>query len=195
MDRQCLAELDDCIFDFAFFQERNPEVVMGIGIIGLQFNCLPEMRDGIVELSLTRESVADVQVNQREAQGVMRIRTVSGSDIERTLKMRERIGELSAIHQEHSEVCLSNIVVLGHSESVRPKRFAVSPISCLLEGAASKNQDDDSASRTKDLLAVSELARKIDNPPDQRQIQTDLREIRVTVGVTLKTDFHDSNHW
>src|ERR1051326_39862 len=131
---------------------------MGVGIIGLQFNCLPEMRDRIVESSRPRESVADVRMNQGETQGIMRMRAVPGSDIERSLKMRERIAELAALHQKHPEVCLSNIVVSSHGERVSPKRFAVSPIRSLFESAASEKQNGDAAKRTKDLFAKSEIA-------------------------------------
>src|SRR5438552_6511072 len=98
------------VVQLALLKKGGSEIVMRVGVIGLKLDRLAQMADGFVEATLAREDVADVSMNERETQIVMCM-CAGGANVERGLKMGERIVQFTAVHQQHPEVCVGNIIV------------------------------------------------------------------------------------
>ena len=76
------------------------------------------------------------------------------TDCERTLKIRERIVQLAAFHQQRAEICQGDVVIGRDRQRARPKRFAIPPISRLLPGARAQDDDNAAANDRENFFSV-----------------------------------------
>ena len=76
---------------------------MGFSIVGLDFQCLPVMRDRLVDLSPRRQSVTEVVVG---SDGI-------GRDFQRLLVVRDRLADPSLFFQSGPEVAVGCSAVRG----------------------------------------------------------------------------------
>ena len=131
------------------------------------------------------------------------------TDRKRALKIRERIIQLAAIHQESAQIRQRHIVAFGHG----PERFAISPVSCLIPSAPRKCGNDNygeanaqrPTSNAQRRIQTSALdvrcstfsvrrSQNLCNGPCQHQIEADVRQIGVAISVTLQSDLQDPNY-
>ena len=153
MERQRSPPFRDCAIHVSPFKQHRAEIVMRVGIVGPELDRLPEISDGFIGASFAREHVADAVINKREAKLVMTL-SAARAHGQRFLKIRERVVQLAAFHQQRAKIFERNVIVLCHRQRVRPQRFAISPVGCLLPRAGTQDDDDGASNGGKNFSAM-----------------------------------------
>src|SRR5207248_5152806 len=124
--------------------ESISQVVLRVGVVRIELNRGLEMGERLVHLADLEQGNAECGVNG----GIIRIVP------KRLLEMRDGLGRSPLLVKGLAEVFFRDSIVGGDSEGMRPKRFAIPPISRL--GLRTKSQKDQHArgKRSQDESAV-----------------------------------------
>ena len=123
-------------------------------------------------------------LKEGDPQSVVRIR-VAGPDPQRLLRMKNRFGQAAASQKEISKIGLGGVIIRSDGNSMSPERFTIAPIRGLDPRAPRQRNDNYGSSDTQNLSAIRPGKRQIRDTPNHKQVQTNLREIGVTIGVSL----------
>src|SRR6202011_3922201 len=177
------------------FKEDHTEIVVWVGIIGSQRNGLLKMADCLIEPSLAREHVADATINERVAEVVMLMSAHMRMDGECALKVGKGVVQLVMVHKPIGEVRESHVIILGNSQRVFPECFAVAPVSVLFARARGQRDYNNSAGRSENFFPQAKRDRKICDQPSNRDVDASMRQVSVTISMTVQPDFNNSDHW
>src|SRR6266516_866841 len=75
-----------------------------------------------------------------------------------------------------------------------PKPFAIVPPPNLARRTQTERSQYDRGCCAKDRTRVTPPSGKIDNPPRRRDVEADLRQISVAIGMRLSADLHQSDN-
>ena len=156
-------------------EQSVAEVVVGFRVVGIDLQRLLVMGDRFVHLALLEQRVAEVVVGIR----------VVGFDLQRLLVMGDRFVHLALLEQSVAEVVVGNGVVRRAGERVSPQRFTVPPISSLRARAENQSRQNDRRQAAQHHAAVTPAGAQFRRRPGQPHIQSNLRQIRVTIRTRL----------
>src|SRR5207302_1692899 len=82
----------------------------------------------------------------------------------------------------------------GYGKRSIPKSLGVVPVRSLNPRAPGQDSDDDWRSHRENFAPITKRLCKIDNRPRHGNVETDLRQISVTISVRLAADLDQANH-
>src|SRR5690242_11555332 len=142
------------------------------------------MQDRQFDLALFHISVSNLKI---------RVRLVWMSR-QNNLKLSNRVIQPVPCEKEFSHTQMSEIVSFGDRKCAMPKALRVVPERSLNPGAPAQERNDDRRGQAQNLAPITQRTQKIDNPPRHCDVEPNLREIRVAVGVGLASNLKQADH-
>ena len=134
--------MGDRLVDLSAAGQSQAEVVVGLRVVGLDFQGLLVMGDGLVDLAAAGQSDTEVVVGIR----------VVGLDFQRLLVMGDGLVDLAAVSQSQTEVVVGALVFRRPGDRILPDRQRTTVIRVALESDDSECQSGRQRQYTADKL-------------------------------------------
>src|SRR6266853_4212388 len=89
---------------------------------------------------------------------------------------------------------MSDVILSSHGQCMSPKPFAIVPIPSLTRCPQRERAYYDGGRCAKNWTRVTPRSGKIDNPPCRCDVEPDLRQISVAIGMRLTSHLHQSDY-
>src|SRR5213594_2342889 len=132
------------------------------------------MGDRLVRASFPQQSSTEVALYFRK----------TGSKFERLLKLVDGFVQAATVSQAFPKPVVCHMISGGHGESVPPERLTVAPVGSLDMSAPGQRYNGDRSRRCQNS-ALALGSQGICNRPCHQQIETDLGQISVSIGMRL----------
>ena len=158
---------------------------MGLGVVGLDFQGLPVMRDRLVDPSAARQSGAEVVVGL----GVV------GPDFQGLPVMRHRLVDPSAAAKAMPRLLWASSILRSAGQSVRSRASRCRANTRLPPRRAVRTaRQPRPRQRPHSPAAGRPTPTGVGRRPDQGDRQPDLRQVGEPVGLVSRSDLHQPDH-
>src|ERR1700736_2832723 len=180
VDLQRLFILKDRFPQPAAAMETDSKIIMRQRTGWLQLQDVAVIQDRFVNASLLQKEVG-------ERGSHIRIR---GANLFRRFVLCNRVLHSVLVQEKLAESQMGHVILSGHGQGVSPKPFAIVPVPTLVRRTKGERAYYDAGGGSEEWPMVAPGPGKIDKPPSGRDVEPDLRQISITIGMRLSADLH-----
>jgi len=165
-------------------KQRITKVVVCFCIARGDLQRLLELLNRFIHIAFLEQCVAKIVVGLR----------VVGINLQGLPQVENRFVDFYVPEQSVAEVVVRNSVVRCAGERMSPQRFAIPPICCLPVRAENQGSQNNCRSATQHPATKAPVGGQICRHPCQSDIQTNLRQISVTVRPRLNANLQNPDY-
>ena len=204
-----LAEMGDCFVQFPLLEECAAQAVGSIRVVWPNSERLAKFRQTFIPRAALEERFPEIAPRFTVVRAERDHRAIALDRLGELLFLHERIGQVgeeiwisgakpkrftlmgnglinsSELEQRRAEATLGDVVILGYIEDMSPESLGIGPIARLFPGETHRRQNEQHRSRAENRSSRPPRPGQIGDAPGEQQIDADLRQVSVAIGVRL----------